>query len=539
MNNTRYKAVTYNRVSTDEEMQVNALKTQIEESKNAVRINDWDFVDEYTDEGKSGTQTDKRNEYKRLFDDLSTDKFDIVVVKSQDRLMRNTKDWYIFIDRLLSNNKKLYFYLDNTFYSPSDNLYTGIKAILAEEYSRDLSKKINNAHRGRQAKGGNVIITSNTWGYDKNKLTKEVTVNEKEAEMIKIIFDLACQNKGSRTIAITLQNLGYLNRNGKKLQEAVIRRIIRNPMYYGTVIMNKTHYDFNLKRTFHNDPSEWIYHENIIPAIIEKETFIEANRLMDNRTKINKASELNEKRKGVKNNQHHLSGKMICGSCGETFWRQSTRNTKKEIVTYLSCSRYLSRGRKTVANRSRKETEDNVGCDSPHIKEQDLNDVLYSIAKRIYAPNNEVVVQKAMKILYNVIVNDDTEEQLKLLKNNINKNMNTRSILLDKMLEGMISDEVYKAKDKSLKEEYDNLYNKINQIESQKTSNEEKLNRIKNIQNEVKDLADKDLSVKTLTNHIEKIVVYDKEFVIHFDILEPQIVKINRINYKKVDYICL
>lgn len=54
------------------------------------------------------------------------------------------------MDRLVTCGKRLYLYLENRFYSADDSLITGIKAILAEEYSRELSRKINNAHRNRQ-----------------------------------------------------------------------------------------------------------------------------------------------------------------------------------------------------------------------------------------------------------------------------------------------------------------------------------------------------------------------------------------------------
>ena len=40
-------------------------------------------------------------------EDLLKDKFDIIVIKSQDRLMRNTKDWYLFVDRLATEQKQL------------------------------------------------------------------------------------------------------------------------------------------------------------------------------------------------------------------------------------------------------------------------------------------------------------------------------------------------------------------------------------------------------------------------------------------------
>ncbi len=104
-----------------------------------------------------------QTEYNRLYEDLEQNRFDVVVIKSQDRLMRNTRDWYLFADRLNCAGKRLYFYLENTFYSPEDALLTGIKAILAEEYSRELSKKMNLAHQKRQQNNGKPVLTSKLW----------------------------------------------------------------------------------------------------------------------------------------------------------------------------------------------------------------------------------------------------------------------------------------------------------------------------------------------------------------------------------------
>ena len=146
-------AVYYARVSTEEEKQINALEKQCADLNDCIKSNNWVLVDTYVDEGKSGTSIKKRDEYSRLFNDLESEKFDIIVIKSQDRLMRNVKDWYVFVDKLVTNKKKLFIYMENSFYKTDDSLITGIKAILAAEYSRDLSKKLNNAHKRREAEG--------------------------------------------------------------------------------------------------------------------------------------------------------------------------------------------------------------------------------------------------------------------------------------------------------------------------------------------------------------------------------------------------
>ena len=116
------RAVIYARCSTEEESQKDALIKQIAEAKDCVQNKGWLLVDSYV-ESRSGTTTKGRTEYNRLYDDLLQDKFDIIVIKSQDRLMRNTKDWYLFVDRLTTSNKKLYIYLENKFYTTDDAYY--------------------------------------------------------------------------------------------------------------------------------------------------------------------------------------------------------------------------------------------------------------------------------------------------------------------------------------------------------------------------------------------------------------------------------
>ena len=173
MEEEKLRAVYYARCSTEEENQKDALVRQAAEAEEAIRARGWRLVDAYV-ESRSGTSRKGRREYNRLYEDLEQNRFDVVVIKSQDRLMRNTRDWYLFADRLNCAGKRLYFYLENTFYSPEDALLTGIKAILAEEYSRELSKKMNLAHQKRQQNNGKPVLTSKSYGY---RRTADVCTN--------------------------------------------------------------------------------------------------------------------------------------------------------------------------------------------------------------------------------------------------------------------------------------------------------------------------------------------------------------------------
>ena len=62
-----------------------------------------------------------------------------------------------------------------------------------------------------------------------------------------------------------------------------IRNMIRNPIYKGTVVQNRQHYDFESKQIIKNPQSEWIIHDHAVPAIVSKELFEEANCGLDAR----------------------------------------------------------------------------------------------------------------------------------------------------------------------------------------------------------------------------------------------------------------
>lgn len=56
-----------------------------------------------------------------------------------------------------------------------------------------------------------------------------------------------------------------------------VRRLIQNPLYKGTAVMHKTHYDFELKKQCCLPKEQWIYHENRIPAIVSEKLWQAAN----------------------------------------------------------------------------------------------------------------------------------------------------------------------------------------------------------------------------------------------------------------------
>ena len=163
-----------------------------------------------------------------------------------------------------------------------------------------------------------------------------MVINEKEAEMVRFIYEMAVQNHGSRTIAKMLQDYGYYNHDGNKIAEQTVRRIIRNPLYKGTAVMNVFHKNFETKRTERNSQDKWIYHDHIVPAIVSEELWDQANKLMDKRSQKVITEDFKTKITGSKKNITPLTSKIECGLCQNVFWR-STSVTGKTPIVYWNC----------------------------------------------------------------------------------------------------------------------------------------------------------------------------------------------------------
>lgn len=458
------RAVIYCRVSTQEQTQRDALAVQVQEAQNAVKSNEWVLVDQYI-EMESGTTKHGRSEYMRLLDDIKDkNKFDIIVIKSLDRLNRSAKNWYLFVEELVNNDKLLYIYMDRAFYKTDDRLISGVKAILAEQYSRDLSSKINNAHEYRQKNGTTVLINNNTYGYVKNP-DKSVSIHPEEAEMIRKIYRLAAQGCGSRTISKILYQDGIRNRNGNQLEESSIRRIIKNPLFKGIVVMNKRHFDFEKKKEIKNPESEWIYHQGLVPAIVEEELWEKANKIL----KLSAAQVKGAGRQKKHRELYDFSGKLICGECGAPYYKTFRRqySNPEHVIVEWRCSSYLKHGRKKqeVAegkNQSKEWGADEqelrrgqiTGCDNIHLKQEGLERMMRELSGQLFAwQDEENMIRRIIKILSEVLLTGETHLKKEEVEKNLMAVRNRKSRLLDLLLDNTISKQGYKSKQKELEQE--------------------------------------------------------------------------------------
>lgn len=458
------RAVLYARVSTLEEEQLSALEHQINDLKATIRNNGWELVDEYIDRGKSGTKTKRRDSYNQMFDDIETDKFDVIVVTHQDRLQRNTKDWYLFIDKIVQNKKKLYFSLDRKFYEADDALITGIKAILASEFSRELSKKIRNSQKRRQD-NGTPIITNRTWGYD--NIDGNIVVNESEAEIIRLVFNLYEGGKGFRLIEQELFSRGILSRSGKPFSLTTLKRMVRNPIYTGTMVMNKQTKDFDTGKMIQNSQDDWIIKEGVLPQIIDKEQFDRCQIIVESKTQSysKKGKVDKDVLAGRFKGTHTYSALIRCEKCGSNY--HHTNNTQGYDA--YQCARYRQYGK-----------NNELGCDNTILITKHIDSIVRNTLIDLW-DNKDDYIKSLYDVLETIIGESENDIDLKAVQNEIDKLTSKKDRLIDMMADELISKQEYKVKKEKLDDEIDKLSSIIKDYNNRDLRIEEKQNRLDEI----------------------------------------------------------
>lgn len=110
----KLRVAAYCRVSTDSDEQATSYDVQIQHYRDYILGNpEWTLVDVYADDGISGTNTKKREEFNRMIDDCMKGLIDMVITKSISRFARNTLDCLKYIRMLKEKNIPVYFEKEN------------------------------------------------------------------------------------------------------------------------------------------------------------------------------------------------------------------------------------------------------------------------------------------------------------------------------------------------------------------------------------------------------------------------------------------
>lgn len=487
----KLRVAAYCRVSTETEEQNSSYEVQVAHYTEFIKKNaEWEFAGIFADDGISGTNTKKREEFNRMIDECMEGNIDLVITKSISRFARNTLDCLKYIRQLKDKNIAVYFEKENinTMDAKGEVLLT-IMASLAQQESQSLSQNVKLGLQYRYQQGKVQVNHKRFMGYTKDEEGNLIIVPE-EAEIIKRIYREYLEGKSLAGIGRDLEKDGILTAAGKpRWRPETIKKILLNEKYIGDALLQKTFtVDFLTKKRVKNEGHVPQYYvENSHEAIIPKELFLQAQEELHRRNNIYTGA---DKSKRLYSSKYALSTITFCGQCGDIYRRVYWNiRGRKEFV--WRCVTRIEQGPETCKNRT--------------VKEGDLYDAVMTAINRLLAGGDNMI--RTLEENIHAVIGDTTEYKI----SEINK-------LLEEKQKEVIS-LANKGKD------YEFLANEIDKLREERQSllvedaslsgENERINELIGFirKNKFRTLEYDDKLVRKI---IQSVTVYEEHFVISF-----------------------
>lgn len=285
---TPQRVCAYCRVSTDDVNQTSSFESQKSYYEKLIsEYPNWTLVDIYADEGISGTSLNKRDEFNRMIGDCMDGKIDIILTKSVSRFARNTVDCIDTVRQLLrlKNPVRVFFETEHidTMSSSSEITLTVLSAA-AQEESRTKSAVMNHSIEYRFSIG--LYLTPALLGYDYDKYSKTLSINEEEAKTVRLCFSMCLQGYTLQQIADELIRLGRKTKRGNDTwSSCTVLCVLRNERHCGAVLARKTFTpDFLTHKTKKNrgERNQYMTYDHHEP-IVSREVFEAAQKMLSSR----------------------------------------------------------------------------------------------------------------------------------------------------------------------------------------------------------------------------------------------------------------
>lgn len=482
----------YARVSTDKDEQLHSLSNQISFFNDYIgKVPNWYFVGSYIDEGISGTQVKKREEFLRMIHDAKRHKFDLILTKEISRFSRNTLDSIMYTQELLSNGVGVYFLNDNiNTILPDSELRLTMMSSIAQDEVRRLSERVSFGMK-RSIDNGVVLGCSNIYGYVKDK--GKLVIDEEQAEMIKIIFDrYANTTDGLSKVSRYLYSIGYKSRTGKRIDTTILTRIIENPKYKGYYCGHKSKVlDYRTKQKKRLNESDWIIYKDYenVPPIVSEELWERANTKLRERQDSFTNRSVN---KAVFQNRYTYSGKIYCGCHNLTYHRSSAGKRKNNPV--WECQIYRKESLK--------------GCSNPRVFELELDKVFKNMFNKLFKKRNNIF-DEVLNECKNYLEMKNDKNEIKTLESKLLLLNSKKDKLLELVMEEYLSKEDYKKQVDLINEEINTYQEKIDELKNNKKNKNYIENKINEIKSSLeKCLEDNECYSDVFNELIDRIIVH-------------------------------
>ncbi len=512
--NNRFKVGIYIRLSRDDgNIESDSIVSQRSLLNQYICENNYNLVDEYVDDGFTGTNFE-RPSFKRMINDIESGKINMIITKDMSRLGRDYIGTGELIEKYFPNKNVRYIAINDgidTFIDNTNNDIAPFKAIMNDMYAKDISKKVKTSLHSRM-KDGLYVSGRCPFGYMKDLNNKNhLVINNEQADIVKLIFNLALKGNTYHYIAQELTkrkiktpaayynyvwNTKCINTNCISQEYGVwvdttIKAILTNRIYVGDTVQGKTKkINYKLKKVVKNKPNDFIIVKNTHEAIIDRDTFEFVQTLLPKNVK-----------RPEKKRFYLLDGLLYCGDCKH---RITIRYQNKTGRSYTTCDYYRTYSKYHLCTTHTNNYENLERVILDNIKDVckeylDKSKIKDSISNMEFK-DNSLKIKKQM-------------EGLELANNKLTENLDKNYM---NMLKGIIDEEQYIRVSENIKTEISN--NKKNIDNFKKETSES--NKIKKKQ--IEKYINKFLSLENLTreliiNLVEKIYIYqDKQIDIIF-----------------------
>lgn len=492
----RIRVAAYCRVSTDGDEQLGSFASQKAYYEDKIRENpQWALAGIFADEAITGTKADKRPGFQEMIQRCMNGEIDMILTKSISRFARNTLDTLNYVRMLTNQRIPIIFEKENiNTMDMNGELLLTIMSSLAQQEVESLSGNVKMGVKMKM-KRGELVGFNGCFGYDYHPEDKSLTVNEKEAEIVRFMYDMYIQGYGSTTIAKRLTEMEIKNKRGVvRWDGGSVMGILTNEKYKGDILQGKT---FTLdpiskRRLDNRGEEEQYYIRDHHEPIVSREIWDRVAAIHSERVKTKVIPTTGNRERYTR--QFAFSSMLECGYCGHKLSRRTRHQTTVTKKPVWQCMNATKNGIESC----------------PHCKAIDevIIEGAFLEAFRLLTDNFDDVLDSVLHTIEEVL-NDDTElKRVKQLEKEINNVESRKSRLTDLLIDGKIEQQAYEEKNNS-------FLRKLHKLTEEKAYLEENIGQQKNVSKRMAQLR------KTLENE-ETMDEFDR--VVFESIVEKVIV---------------
>lgn len=283
------RVAVYIRVSTEEQAKEGYSISAQKQKLIAFCVSQgWEVSSVYVDEGISAKDMN-RPQLQQMIKDIQDRLIDCVLVYRLDRLTRSVLDLYTLLqtfDKYDCKFKSATEVFETT--TAIGRMFITIVAAMAQWERENMGERIALGY-AEKVRQGKYALNFRPIGYDLDLKTGKLTINEDEAQTIRLIFDLYENGYGANRVCKFLNESGIKTKAGNKWNDKPLIQIIKNPLYKGSVRWNN------------------VVYESTHEAIIEPKRFDLIQEILVKRRNAEPRSATSD---------YIFSGKLKCNVCG-------------------------------------------------------------------------------------------------------------------------------------------------------------------------------------------------------------------------------